>query len=150
MLANDPFFKDFRPDHLTLLAGCAANERYEAGSYLLRQGQEAARFFLIRRGLVRIELFVPGRGAIPIQTIEAGEVLGWSWLVDPYRWSFSAQAVQPTTALSFDGACLREKMTDDYELGYRLMRRFLLILAERLDATRVRLLDVYADTVKSP
>ncbi len=80
-----------------------------------------------------------------IETIEAGEVIGWSWLFPPYRWHFDARALAPVRATRFDGACLRGKCEADPALGYDLMSRFAQVLIERLQWTRLRLLDVYGD-----
>ena len=78
-----------------------------------------------------------------IQSREAGEVTGWSWLIPPYRWHFDARAMDLTRAIALDGKCLREKFEKDHDLGYELMKRFALVIAERLDATRFQLMDVY-------
>jgi CRP/FNR family transcriptional regulator, cyclic AMP receptor protein len=88
---------------------------------------------------------VPARGPVTIETIDAGEVLGWSWLFPPYRWHFDARALTVVRATVFDGACLRQKCETDSDLGYRLMARFAQVLIERLQWTRIRLLDVYGD-----
>ena len=90
-----------------------------------------------------VEIFVPGSGPIVIQTLEAGEVLGWSWLVPPHRKQFDARALEVTVALKFDAACLRTKCEEDPKLGYELLKRFTQILGQRLQATRLQLLDVY-------
>ena len=74
-------------------------------------------------------------------------MLGWSWLVPPYRARFDARAVGTVHAVAFDGACLRGKCETDSELGYELHRRFVVVITERLQATRMRLLDVYGDPV---
>jgi CRP/FNR family transcriptional regulator, cyclic AMP receptor protein len=100
---------------------------------------------VIRHGSVAIETFVPARGAVTIETVGAGEVLGWSWLFAPYRWHFDARALSPVRATGFDGACLRGKCEADPALGYELMGRFAQVLIERLQWTRLRLLDVYGD-----
>ena len=78
-----------------------------------------------------------------IETLEAGEVLGWSWLFPPYRWHFDARALSLVRATIFDGACLRGKCEEDAQLGYDLMSRFAQVVIERLQSTRLRLLDVY-------
>ncbi len=80
---------------------------------------------------------------IVIETIEAGEVLGWSWLFPPYRWHFNARALEPIRAIMLDGVCLREKGEIDHDLGYELVKRMAHILIERLQSTRLQLLDVY-------
>jgi CRP/FNR family transcriptional regulator, cyclic AMP receptor protein len=90
-------------------------------------------------------MFVPARGPVVIETLEGGEVLGWSWLFAPYRWHFDARTLTVVRATAFDGACLREKCAADPALGYDLMGRFAHVLMERLQWTRLRLLDVYGD-----
>src|SRR4029453_15972243 len=100
-------------------------------------------FYVLRHGSVALEMFVPARGTAVIETIEAGEVLGWSWLFEPYRWHFDARALSLVRATAFDGACMRGKCDADPALGYDLMGRFAQVLIGRLQSTRLRLLDVY-------
>ena len=143
VLAEHPFFAGLEPRYLELLAGCASNVRFNAGEFVFREGEAANQFYLIRHGKVALEIFVPERGPVTIQTIDAGDVLGWSWLFPPYRWHFDARAMELTRAIAFDGQCLRSKCDEDHDLGYELMRRFARIITERLQATRLQLLDVY-------
>jgi CRP-like cAMP-binding protein len=145
VLADTAFLDGLGPDRLALLAGCAGNVHFGAGETLFRQGDPADAFYVLRQGSVALEQFVPGRGPVVIETIEAGEVLGWSWLFQPYRWHFDARALTTVRATGFDGACLRGKCEDDPALGYELMGRFAQVLIERLQWTRLRLLDVYGD-----
>jgi CRP/FNR family cyclic AMP-dependent transcriptional regulator len=143
LVSEVPAFEGMAPAHLELIAGCAHNEGFEQGDYLLREGDEADSFFVIRKGHVALETFVPERGALTIETIETGGLLGWSWLVPPYRVDFDARAVEPIRAIAFDATCLRGKLDEDPALGYELMKRFVPVIVERLQATRIRLLDVY-------
>ena len=143
LLAEAPTFAGMTAEQLELIAGCAVNEVFAPGAFLLRENQPANRFYVIRRGTVALETFVPHRGALTLETIEAGDVLGWSWLVPPYRTEFDARALEETHAIAFDAACLRGKAEDDPALGYELMRRFVPVMVGRLQATRLRLLDVY-------
>jgi len=143
ILARHLFFQDLDARHLALLVGCAGNVRFPAGAFLFRAGQEADRFFLIREGRVAIEIAPPGAAAHTVQTVGAGDVLGWSWLIPPYHWKFDARAVEDTRALALDGKCLRTKCEADHDLGYELLKRFAQIMEERLQATRLQLLDVY-------
>jgi CRP/FNR family transcriptional regulator, cyclic AMP receptor protein len=145
LLAGVPFLEGLEADRLDLLAGCAGNVHFDQGNYLFREGDEADTFYVIRHGSVAVETFVPARGPVTIETIDAGEVLGWSWLFAPYRWHFDARALSPVRATGFDGACLRGKCEADPALGYELMGRFAQVLIERLQWTRLRLLDVYGD-----
>jgi CRP/FNR family transcriptional regulator, cyclic AMP receptor protein len=145
LLRASPVFEGLEPEALSLIAGCASNVRLGQGAVLFREGDEANTFYLVRHGTVALEMFVPTRGAAVIETIEPGEVVGWSWLFPPYRWHFDARALTELRATAFDGACLRGKADDDPSLGYQLMSRFAQVLIERLQWTRLRLLDLYGD-----
>lgn len=143
LLATHPFFQSLEARHVDLLAGCAMNVRFQANHYLFHEGEQAAHFYLIREGKVALETVVVPQRTVTIETIEAGEVLGWSWLFPPYRWHFTARTIGPIRALQFDGICLREKAELDHDLGYELMKRMAYILIQRLQATRLQLLDIY-------
>ena len=143
LIAHAPVFAGLPPEDRTVIAGCARNVGFDDGALLFREGEPADTFYVVRRGRVALELNTPERGGIVIETIEQGEVVGWSWLFEPYRWHFDARADTPVRAIAFDGACLRGKCEDDKELGYELMKRFGQVMIDRLQHARVRLLDVY-------
>ena len=143
ILAQHPFLKELEPHHLKILVGCASNVRFNAGQILFHEGEEANQFYMIRQGRVAIEILAPELGPITVQTVGEGDVLGWSWLIPPYRWRFGARAVELTRAIALDGKCLRQKSEEDHDLGYELLKRFSGIIVERLEATRLQLLDVY-------
>jgi CRP-like cAMP-binding protein len=143
LLEASPTFAGLAAAHRGLIAGCGRTARFDAGELILREGGAADRFFMLRRGAVALELVAPGREPLVIDTLHAGDTLGWSWLFAPYRWQFDARAVEPVGAIAFDAACLRDKCEADHELGYQLMRRFAGSLVSRLQATRLQLLDVY-------
>ena len=143
LIGELPAFGGLPPEHLDLIAGCGANRSFHAGELLLREGEPADRFYVIRHGSVALETYVPQRGPLMIETLHDDDLLGWSWLVPPYRTEFDARALGVVRTVSFDGACLRGKCDEDPALGYELMQRFAVVLAERLQATRLRLLDVY-------
>ena len=138
-----PLFAGLDADQAARLAGCARTAGWKQGEMLFREGDPADAFYLVRRGRVALELFVPNRGALTVETIESGEVVGWSWLFPPYRWHFDGRAVEPVRAIAVDGACLRGKCDADPALGYELMRRFSQVMLERLQSTRLRLADLY-------
>src|SRR5665647_303830 len=119
-----PLFKGLTDAELELIAGCGSNVQFREGELLLRDGDEANAFYVVRHGSVALETFVAARGAVTIETLEPGEVVGWSWLFPPYRWHFDARALTLVRATSFDGACLRGKCDSDAQLGYDLMSRF--------------------------
>lgn len=144
LLEDHPFFAGMRTDQLAVLAGCASNVHFARDSYLIREGEAAETFFILRGGRVALETSAPTRRQLTVETIEEGEVLGWSWLFPPYRWHFSGRALDDVRATQLDGTCLRGKCESDPALGYELMRRFAAIAIERLQATRLQLLDLYA------
>ena len=145
LLRDHPFLKGLEPEYLTLLAGCAMNVRFREGAFLFREGEAADRCFLIREGKVALEIAGAGRGSIIVQTLAAGDVAGFSWLLEPHRWQFDGRAVEPVRAFALDGVCLRGKCADDPRLGFELMQRFARLAIQRLQATRLRLLDVYGN-----
>lgn len=147
LIAVTPVFAGLDPTQLGLIAGCARNQHADAGALLLREGDPADTFFLIRRGMVALEVHAPGRSSLRIETLNEGDVLGWSWLFPPYRWQMDGRALERCSLVAFDGACLRGKCEADHELGYRLMKRFAANIVDRLQATRLQLLDVYGDAV---
>ncbi len=144
IIHDHPFLKGLDPAYITLVAGCGMNVRFEEGQHLFREGQEANEFFIIRQGRIAIETYAPERGSIMIDTLTEGDILGWSWLIPPYHWHFDARAIEATRAIALDGKCLRGKCEIDHHLGYELLKRFAHIMEDRLQATRIRLLDIYA------
>jgi CRP/FNR family transcriptional regulator, cyclic AMP receptor protein len=143
LIAQATVFDGLDSRHLELIAGCAANEHVEEGALLLREGEPAHRYFLLRRGSVALEVHTPDRGPLRIETLHPGDAVGLSWLFEPYRWQLDARALEPCDVIGFDAVCLRGKLEADPELGYQLMRRFAANLVDRLQATRFQLLDVY-------
>ena len=145
ILAQHPFLQGLDPAMLSLIVGCASNVQYDANQMLFEEGDEATQFFIIRSGNVAIEMNVPGRGAVTIQTIGEGEILGWSWLLAPYLWHFTARAAELTRAIALDGTCLRRKCEQDAPLGYELLKRFAHVLEDRIESMRLQLLDIYSE-----
>ena len=143
VLAEHPFFKALDPPHLDTVVGCVSNVKFEPGEFIFREGEAADRFYVVREGKVAVEVFVPNKGPVTIETIEGGEVLGWSWLFEPYKARFDARALNAVRALALDGACLRAKCEKDPGLGYELLKRFTQVVVSRLEATRMQLLDLY-------
>jgi CRP/FNR family cyclic AMP-dependent transcriptional regulator len=145
ILKEHPFLNGVDSKHVNLIVACASNVVFKAAEYIFREGEEANTFYFIRSGKIVVETFVPQKGSILIRSCDAGEILGWSWLVPPYKWHFDARAIEVTRAIALDGKCLRGKCEEDHDLGYEIMKRFALITAERLEATRLQLMDIYGE-----
>jgi CRP/FNR family transcriptional regulator, cyclic AMP receptor protein len=137
------FFAGLSQDKIQLIAGCTRNVRFDAGRYLFHEGEPADEFFLIRNGRVALEMAAPGRTAITFQTVPEGDVVGLSWLIPPYRWTYDARALDLVRAIGIDAKCLRGKCESDSAFGYTMMMRFVPVMVERLQATRLQVLDVY-------
>lgn len=144
ILGEHEFFCDLDKPYLHLIVGCASNVRFEAGAYLFREGEEANRFYLIRHGRVALEIIPPQRPPIIVETLEGGDILGWSWLVPPHFWRLDARALEQVRAIALDGACLRKKCEENHDLGYELLKRFALIMEQRVQSMRLQLVDMYA------
>jgi CRP-like cAMP-binding protein len=143
LLREHPFFQGMSTELVDVLVGCAANVRFEPGDFLVKEGEEASKWYLVRSGQVALEAHVPGQDPIVVGTLGENDVIGWSWIVPPYMWHFDARAVVPVRAVALDGACLRQKCEADHDLGYELMKRFLYIVQMRLYWSRLQLVDMY-------
>ena len=142
-LRDHPLFKGMVSEDITFISGCAKNVHFNEGDFLFRMGAAADHFYIVRAGMAAIQLEAPGYGPATLQTLNVGDVAGWSWLFPPYEWHFDACAATDIRATEFDAVCMRGKSEDNPLLGYELMKRFSAIMADRLEATRLQLLDLY-------
>lgn len=145
LINEHPFLDGLSTDWLDRMSVQARRANYHAGYRLFSQGGRSEHFWLIRHGRVALDIDAPGRGHVTIETIGAGSVLGWSWQFPPYRWQFGAVATEPTRTIRFDAEGVRRLCEEDAALGYELSQRFMSIAVQRLQATRMRLLDLYGD-----
>jgi CRP/FNR family transcriptional regulator, cyclic AMP receptor protein len=141
-VALHPFLAGMNRTHLTLLTDCAVARHFNTGRTILREGEFANGFYLIETGKVALESQVGFRESIAIQTVGAGNLLGWSWMFPPYIWQFTARAVEPTTALFFYAAILREYCENEHSLGYELLKRISAVMVRRLQAAHDQLVSV--------
>lgn len=145
ILGSHPFLSGFEPEHIALLAQAASMARFGANQYLFHAREKAEHLYLIRQGLIAVEIFDARRGPIMVQTLEGPCVLGWSWLVPPYQWCFDARALSLTRAVALDGAQVRTVCQENHEFGYELLKRCTMVFAERLHASRMQLLEVFQE-----
>ena len=145
LLLEHPFFAGMEEGPRKFIAGCGRNEVFHAGDSLFREGEPAEKFFLIRHGSVSVELHVPGHEPQVVDTLQDGEIAGWSWLVPPHKWANDARAATLVRAISLDANCLRGKCESDHSVGYEVFKRFIPVIAGRLLAVRMQLVDVYGE-----
>lgn len=136
-------FSRLAPEQLARVAATAREVSFPAGVTIFTDDQPATGCWLLRSGQVALGTEVPGRGLVVVQTLAAGELLGWSWLVPPYHWHFTATAADEVSAVEFDAARLRALADGDPALGYPLALGLFEMVVARLQSTRSRLLDLY-------
>lgn len=138
-----------KPEHLKILSESASEARFEPGQVLFRQGEPADQFYLIECGKVVLEAHEPANGTVLVQTLGAGEVLGWSWLFPPFNWNLQARALEPTEAILLNGAHLLVASERDRDFGFELMKRIAQVVIHRLQATRQRLVTLSLESTLS-
>jgi CRP-like cAMP-binding protein len=139
-IADHPFFTGIKPDYLKIIVTGASEVAFKPGELIFLENEPANRLFLIESGKINVEAHQPGDGTVPIQTIGAGDVLGWSWLYPPFVWHFQAKALEATTAIVVDGAHLLVAAEKNHSFGFELMRRVAQVLICRLQGARKQLL----------
>jgi CRP/FNR family cyclic AMP-dependent transcriptional regulator len=141
IVAQHPFFQELKQEWIQQIATCAYNAHFQAGEYVFREGEEAKHVYLLREGMVSLEMRHADRAPIVLQILGKDEILGWSWLFPPNYWRFDARVIEWTRAIALDGECLRAKCEADHDLGYELMKRFASIIVQRLQTTRMQYLE---------
>jgi CRP-like cAMP-binding protein len=142
MLSQLPFFHDFSMDSLRLVSACAMHVRLEPGAEIFREGDPADRFYVILDGTIGIDACRADGTRDRLQVLGPGEVAGWSWLLPPHVWQFSATTLEPVNAICFAGTRLRQACETEPALGYHLVRAMAVGLVQRLQAARRRVLEL--------
>jgi CRP-like cAMP-binding protein len=145
-VALHPFLAGMDATQLALLTDCAMVSHFKHGQIILREGEIANRFYLIETGKVVLQSGETFGDPVVIETIGAGDLLGWSWMFPPYSWHFTARAIEPTEAIFFYGTILREYCERDPSLGYDLFKRLAPVMLRRLQAARKKMLAIHART----
>jgi CRP/FNR family cyclic AMP-dependent transcriptional regulator len=140
-LSVQTFFSGLSPQSIGFLASCASEWQIEPGYILFRQSERAHQFYLIRNGSIAIEIPAITGPTLQVQSLGAGQILGWSWLIPPYKWNFQARAEVPTALLAFDGDVVLARCEEEPTFGYALLKRVASLMAERLEVARQRMMD---------
>lgn len=144
-----PLLEQLPPGVRDRVLDAASEVSYAAGQRLFMFGQQASGCWIIRAGRVELDIPVPGRGDVVIQTVSPGDIVGWSWLIPPGRWQFGARALDPVTAVRLDTAALKAMADEDFAFGYALVLMLFRAVTHRLQATRARLLDLYGNPARA-
>lgn len=140
-LKSQPFFEGLDDEFVQFLSKSAREHSLARGDVLFKQGDWADAFYLLRDGEILIEVPSISGPSLEIQRLQTGQILGWSWLIAPYKWTFQARAEADTQLLEFDGAAILAQCEEDPAFGYALLKRFSGLMSERLEAARRRMMD---------
>ncbi len=144
-LAAHPFFEDLDPGLRRRFAACSQPVGFPADATILRHGGSADRLYALTSGRVAVGLRTPARGLQVIETLQSGDILGWSWLFPPYRWNFDAVALKPVTAIEVGTACIRSVLDTDPAAAAVIYRNVGAAMADRLQSARLRLADIFGE-----
>ncbi len=143
LIASHELFADLEPKYIQTLAEFAIEREIPAGESLFTQGQRATAFYLMLSGNIIVETPAIMGPALELQSLGEGRILGWSWLIPPYRWHFQARAEEDSRVLEFDGKQLLKICERDTAFGYQLLKRFASLMGERLESARRRMMDAW-------
>lgn len=143
LIKSHPFLAGLDPEFYEFFHDCATVRRFASQQQIFHEGGEADHFYLILSGEIALETFVPGCGTVTIQRLGPKEALGWSWLFPPHEWHFTATTLAPTEVISFNAEALRAKAAENRDFRDELLTRVVKTLLERLQSTRMQLIDLY-------
>jgi len=140
-LSGHGFFTGLDDGSIKFLSDRATKIRIKDGDVLFKQGEKADKFFLLRSGQMAVQVPALMGPMLDIQTLGSDQILGWSWLISPYRWSFQARALGDSELIEFDGSEILAHCEENTKFGYELFKRFAALMSERLDAARQKMMD---------
>ncbi|MDH3636303.1 MAG: cyclic nucleotide-binding domain-containing protein [Gammaproteobacteria bacterium] len=140
-LSDHAFFSGMDDSYVKFLSDSATELQMKMGDVLFQYGKPADKFYLLREGQMSIQVPALMGPALDIQTLGNDQILGWSWLIPPYRWSFMARALEDSDLIEFDGSAILARCQEDPKFGYELFKRFAALMSERLDAARQKMMD---------
>jgi len=143
-LSGLALFAGLEQAYLQFLADCARQRSLGRDDVLFKYGTPADQFFLVVRGAISVEVPAIQGPPVGLQSPGPGEVLGWSWLIPPYRWNFQARAVEPSEVIEFDGKAVLERCERDPAFGYEILKRFSALMSERLEFARRKMMDEWS------
>ena len=147
-VALHPFLAGMSHQHLALLTDCAMAVQFNKGDVIFREGEQANRFYLLETGEIILTADDSSWNAVLIDTIGAGDLLGWSWMFPPYTWRFTARVTRPTKAIFFYGTILREYCERHPSLGYELLKRMTAVMNRRMQAARAKIVAIHDRTTE--
>ena len=140
-LSAHDFFSEFSADLLEFLCECSCSYEIKKGQLLFLQGENADRFYVVRNGRISLQMPAIMGPTLEIQAVDEGQVLGWSWLISPYKWNFQTKAEEDTELLQFDGVAILARCEQEPKFGYELLKKFAVLMSVGLNAARQKMMD---------
>ncbi len=140
-LSTHAFFSELDDNFMKFLSDSATELKIKKGNVLFQQGERADKFYLLRNGQMSVQVPALMGPTLEIQILGKDQILGWSWLISPYRWNFQARALEDSDLLEFDGSGILARCEENPKFGYELLKRFAALMSERLDAARQKMMD---------
>lgn len=144
-LPDHPLFRGLALPFRQILAESAMKADFETGDKVIEAGEPANGFYMIIGGTVDLETTQP-RTRARVQTIAAGDILGWSWLFPPYYWHFDAVARESVRTIFFYGSRLQRQCDLNHDFGYALVKGMSQFLIGHLRADRERWIEAAHNT----
>jgi CRP/FNR family transcriptional regulator, cyclic AMP receptor protein len=145
-LSTHEFFSGFSDDALKFLCESSSAREIKKGQILFLQSGKADKFYVVRNGRISIQIPAILGPALEIQTLGKDQVLGWSWLISPYKWNFQTKAEEDTELLEFDGTAIQARCEQDPRFGYELLKRFAVLMSVGLNAARQKMMEEWNPT----
>ena len=111
------------------------------GQILFLQGEHADRFYVIRKGRISLQMPAIMGPTLEIQSVDEGQILGWSWLISPYQWNFQTKAEEDSELLQFDGTAILARCEQEPKFGYELLKKFAALMSVGLNAARQKMMN---------
>ncbi len=143
-LQNTSIFKDMPASLIQSLVDAGQVKEYKTGKCLFKQGDDAKHFYIVLSGRVAVEIPSIYGPPLVVQKLDENKVLGWSWLISPYKWTFEANAETDLQVIEFNGQQLLAACEADANLGYQLMKHFATLMSERLHEAREKMMDTWS------
>ncbi|MDD5462241.1 MAG: cyclic nucleotide-binding domain-containing protein [Methylococcales bacterium] len=140
-LSTHEFFVEISDDILQFLCECSSTHEIKKEQILFRQGEHADKFYVVRNGRIAMQIPAILGPALDIQTLGKDQVLGWSWLISPYKWNFQTKAEEDSELLQFDGKAILARCEQEPKFGYELLKKFAGLMSAGLNAARQKMMD---------
>lgn len=140
-LSAHEFFSELSEEILNFLCECARTHEIKKGQILFRQDEHADKFYVVCNGRISVQIPAIMGSALEIQVLGKDQIMGWSWLIAPYQWNFQAKAEEDSELLEFDGTAILARCEQEPQFGYEVLKRFAVLMSERLDAARQKMMD---------